>query len=61
MKPTPSGPRPIGDVVEDWLDELDGPTRLAAFRRLPSAMQRGAWEGLRRETERQRDQERRAA
>jgi hypothetical protein len=42
-------------VVEDWLSSRDGPVRLAAFYELPAAMQRAAWEGLRREIERERD------
>lgn len=47
--------RPIGDVVEEWLATLVGPTRLAAFYEMPLAMQRGAWEGLRREVEHERE------
>jgi len=54
-KSTRSDLRPIGDVVEDWLDALDGPARLAAFRRLPESMQAGAWEGLRRQIELERE------
>jgi hypothetical protein len=58
-KPT-SDLRHIGDVVEDWLDTLDGPTRLAAFYRLPLPMQRGAWRALRLGIEREREGERAA-
>jgi hypothetical protein len=47
--------RPIGDEVEDWLDTFGGRERLEAFYRLPQAMQRGAWEGLRRQVERERE------
>jgi hypothetical protein len=42
-------------VVEDWLSSRDGPLRLAAFYELPVAMQRGAWEALRREIEHERE------
>lgn len=49
--------RPIASVIEAWLSELGGPARLAAFYELPDAMQRGAWGGLRREVELEREKD----
>jgi hypothetical protein len=59
-KPTSSDPRHIGDVVEDGLAMLDGPSRLEAFYRLPLPMQRGAWRALCVEIEHEREGERAA-
>jgi hypothetical protein len=42
-------------VIEDWLGAIGGPERLEAFHRLPPAMQAGAWEGLRRQIELERE------
>lgn len=52
-----SGPVPIGDVVESWLDQLAGPARLNAFHRLPESMQRGAMQALREAIEAEREAE----
>jgi len=46
--------RPRADALRPEAS-LDGPTRLAAFAELPDVMQAGAWLGLRREIERQRE------
>jgi hypothetical protein len=50
-------PASIGAVIEAWLDELRGPERLGAFRELPESMQRGAWAGLRRQIDLERERE----
>jgi hypothetical protein len=51
---------PIADAIEQWLFELGGPGRLAAFRQLPPAMQAGAWRGLREQIELEREGKRAA-